>query len=261
MKIQLIRNATLKIWFGGKCFLVDPYFADRHSQPSFAGHSANPTVDLPLSISEILSGVDYVLISHLHPDHFDEEAQKTLPKHIPIFCQPEDETTIRNFGFQNVTAVTKTIWLNTIALKRTEGEHGEGAIRNLMGTVSGFLLQHPKEKTVYWTGDTIWCEPVQRIIFDYSPEIIVCHAGGNRFFKNHPIFGDALLEDSGPVIMNCEQVIELCYFAVNSKVLATHLGALDHETVTREELRNKSRAMGISSNQLIVPWDGQLYEF
>ena len=94
MKIQLIRNATLKIWYGDSCFLVDPYFAPMHTQPSFGGKSANPLVDLPLPAEEILAGVDCVLVSHLHPDHFDDAARELLPKDSMMFCNPGDESAL-----------------------------------------------------------------------------------------------------------------------------------------------------------------------
>lgn len=42
-------------------------------------HLFNPLVSLPTSIDNILDGVDAVIVTHLHLDHFDDE-QKT-------FCQ------------------------------------------------------------------------------------------------------------------------------------------------------------------------------
>ncbi|MHC2572396.1 hypothetical protein [Rhizobium leguminosarum] len=59
MKLQLIRNATLKLDYAGRTVLIDPYFAPKHSQPSFAGRSPNPLVELPVSIDRILDGVDW----------------------------------------------------------------------------------------------------------------------------------------------------------------------------------------------------------
>ncbi len=257
MTIQFIRNATIKIWYGGKCFLIDPYFAPKFSQPSFAGKSANPLIDLPQSVNDILTGVDYILISHLHPDHFDETARQLLPKNIPVFCQPPDEGTIRDAGFQHVQAIHESIYLNNIMIHRTDGRHGEGTIEKVLGVVSGFVFQHQHEKTLYWAGDTIWCEQVQEAIFDFSPEVIVCHAGGNRFFKENSIFGEAFQGDSAPVVMDIDQVIELCYFAIQSKVVATHIGALDHETVTRKDLAKISQKQGIPPSRLAIPVEGQ----
>lgn len=47
MKLKLLRNATLKLDFAGRTFLIDPDFGPRHSRRSFTGRSENPMVDLP----------------------------------------------------------------------------------------------------------------------------------------------------------------------------------------------------------------------
>lgn len=261
MKIQFIRNATLKIWYGGKCFLIDPYFAPKFSQPSFSGKSANPLVDLPVPVDTILKGIDYVLISHLHPDHFDESAIRILPKAIPVYCQPEDKQALEKEGFINVHSIYESFRFDDVIVHRIKGQHGEGQIEQLMGPVSGFIFQHKQEKTLYWTGDTIWYEALQETIFDFSPEVIVCHAGGNRFFKEYPVFGDSFQDDSEPVIMDAKQVVELSYYALTSKIIATHIGALDHETISREFLREYTQLEGISPNQLFIPQEGDLLNF
>ena len=57
MKLQLFRNATLKLDYAGRTVLIDPYMAPRHSLPSLTGRSPNPMVDLPASIEVILDCV------------------------------------------------------------------------------------------------------------------------------------------------------------------------------------------------------------
>ena len=58
MKLQLIRNATMRLEYAGHQLLLDPYFAAKHSMPSFAKVSLNPTVDLPMPIDDILQDVE-----------------------------------------------------------------------------------------------------------------------------------------------------------------------------------------------------------
>ncbi len=87
MQIQLIRNATLRLQYAGLQLLTDPYLAAKHSRPSFTGKSPNPLVELPIPPEEVIAGVDGVLVSHLHSDHFDPAARDLLPKDIPILCQ------------------------------------------------------------------------------------------------------------------------------------------------------------------------------
>lgn len=78
-----IRNATLRLDYAGVRFLIDPMLSDRHSWSGFEGtvNSAerNPLVHLPLPIADIID-VDAVIVTHLHPDHWDEAAQSALSK-------------------------------------------------------------------------------------------------------------------------------------------------------------------------------------
>lgn len=82
MRFRLIRSATLRLRYAGRELLVDPYFAPRHSRPSFTGRSQNPLIELPIPPAEIMAGVELVIVSHLHSDHFDPEAQRLLPRDL-----------------------------------------------------------------------------------------------------------------------------------------------------------------------------------
>jgi L-ascorbate metabolism protein UlaG (beta-lactamase superfamily) len=245
MKFQLIRNATLRLRYGGRELLTDPFFAPRHSRPSFAGRSPNPLVDLPCSPEEIMAGVELVILSHLHSDHFDPEAQRLLPKHLPILCQPEDEEAIRQHGFQDVTPVPDAIEWRGLTITRTPGQHGAGAVLADMGTVSGFVFQAPGEPTVYWAGDTLWYEPVRETLERFRPDVIVTHSSG------------AVWGEGGLIVMDAAQTVEVCRAAPASIVIAIHLDSLDHGTVSRADLRAHARAAGIREGQLLIPEDGE----
>ena len=66
MQIQLIRNATLRMEYAHRRFIIDPYLAAKHTRPSYAGTSPNPLVDLLCSPQEAIAGIEMALISHLH---------------------------------------------------------------------------------------------------------------------------------------------------------------------------------------------------
>ena len=74
MKLRLLRNATLKLEIRGRIVLIDPFFAPKGSRPSFTGRAPNPMVELPATPEEILDGVELVIVSHLHADHFLQAA-------------------------------------------------------------------------------------------------------------------------------------------------------------------------------------------
>ena len=249
MKLQLIRNATMKIEYSGKTILTDPMLAGKYAYETFIGRSPNPLEDLPISIEEILSGVELCLVSHLHIDHFDPMAQEVLPKDLQIFCQPGDEPMIESVGFKNVKVLEDSVNWEGIEVIRTQGQHGVGVWIESMGKVSGFILKAENEPTVYWTGDTVWYDEVQNIITEHKPDIIITHSSGAR------------LGNSEPIVMDGSQTVEVCKFAPGSKVIAIHMESLDHFKISRADLRNLAEREGISAESLLIPADGEELEF
>ena len=249
MKIQLIRNANLRITYGPHVFITDPYFAPKDSQEPLIGKSRNPTVDLPCPSEEVLANVEMALISHLHPDHFDSLAQQLLPRNMQIYCQPGDEQQIKEAGFSNVMAIESSIDWHGVTITRTPGQHGDEGWAAQMGPVSGFVFQADQEPTIYWAGDTIWYEAVRQVILETQPDIILTHSSGASF------------EAGKPIIMDARQTIEVCRSAPQSTVVAIHMETFDFDTVSRRDLRALAEAEGIAATQLLIPADGEMLEF
>jgi L-ascorbate metabolism protein UlaG (beta-lactamase superfamily) len=252
MKLQLIRNATLKLHYAGRCILIDPYFAPRHSLPSYAGRSANPLVELPYPINDILDGVELVIVSHLHSDHFDSVAKARLPKHMPILCQPGDEGEIRSSGFTNVTPLLDAVDWQGIGVMRCEASHGLGPVVETMGPVMGLMITSPKEPSLYWMGDTVLYPPVLETIARHRPDIVVCHACGATWD------GDLIVMDARQISLLIETMMA---DGMGTVIVATHMDALDHATVTRDDLRDGIRACGLPAERLLVPEDGAILDF
>ncbi|GAB1671325.1 hypothetical protein Mh1962_21360 [Mannheimia haemolytica] len=119
---QHIRNATAKIEYAGKTFLVDPYLAekDRYLPPN--AKKRNPTLDMTVSIDEVLNGVDAVIVTHTHHAHWGDVAQQRVPKNLPIFVQNAgDARLIRSQGFTDVRVVGKDTPFEGVTLTRTRG--------------------------------------------------------------------------------------------------------------------------------------------
>ena len=249
MQIQLIRNATLRMTYGKHVFLTDPYLAPKHSQEPLIGKSRNPTVELPFPSDNVLADIEMVLVSHLHPDHFDSIAQQLLPKSIQIYCQPGDEGQIKEAGFSNVTAIDVSVDWNGVGIILTPGQHGNEVWAAQMGAVSGFIFRAKNEPTIYWTGDTIWCAAVRQVILETKPQIIITHSSGASF------------EDGSPIIMDAWQTIEVCRAAPRSTVIAIHMETFDFDTVSRQDLRAVAEAEGIEASQLRIPANGETLVF
>jgi L-ascorbate metabolism protein UlaG (beta-lactamase superfamily) len=249
MKIRLIRKATLRLTYAGQEILTDPYLAAKFSRPSYTGKSPNPLVDLPCPAGEVIAGIDRVFISHLHSDHFDPAAAELLPKDTSIYCQPGEESSLMNKGFQKVTPVVDNLKLGITTIVRTTCQHGSGNVLEEMGPGSGYIFQAKSEPTVYWCGDTVWNETIAENIHKFQPQIIITHSCG-------AVWGGQVL-----IVMDAEQTMKVCQAAPASTVVAIHMEALDHATISRIDLRRSAREHGIRSDQLLIPADGESLEF
>ena len=78
LQLQQIRNATVKITFGDTAFLIDPMLSVKGAYPGFddtyRGGLRNPFVELPMSVDEVIDGVDAVVVTHTHLDHWGDAA-------------------------------------------------------------------------------------------------------------------------------------------------------------------------------------------
>lgn len=256
-RITQIRNATLRIDYGGLRFLVDPMLAERHVLPGFPGtvnsEQRNPMVHLPLPIAEIVD-VDAVIVTHLHEDHWDQAARDALPKDLPIFAQNDaDAVVIRDQGFADVRVLSESSEFNGVRLIKTSGRHGTQThyevIAEVLGDVCGVVFSHPDEKTVYLAGDTIWNDDVAAVLSAHAPDVSILNAG---FAMVQGI--------DGGIIMGTEDVLRVHQAAPEALLIATHMEAINHCVLTRAELQDFAREEGFS-DKLRTPGDGETNTF
>lgn len=248
MQIRLIRSATLTVELAGIRLLIDPWLAGKGEGRSYSGRGPSPLVDLPVPISELLQGIDAVLISHLHSDHFDETAQQVLPKSTPILCHARDRVSIQRMGFNDVRAIGDGLTLGAVNIRTTEGRHGPPEVLDDMGEVSGFLISAAGEPTLYWAGDTILCPEVEAVLADERPQVVVVHGCG------------ALWNGKGPLVMDLAMLARTLELADSVHVVVTHLDAVDHATVSRSDILAAAPTWP-GQERLHVPIDGETLSF
>ncbi|UQX77381.1 MBL fold metallo-hydrolase [Mannheimia haemolytica] len=256
---QHIRNATAKIEYAGQTFLVDPFFAKKGAMEGFKGtfnsHLRSPMVELPMPVSEIIKGVDAVIVTHTHEDHWDEAAQKALPKDLPIFTQHEDDAKlIRSQGFKNVQVLHEKAVFNGVELHKTGGSHGTEAMyanptfAKLLGEAMGVVIKKDGHKTAYIVGDTVWTADVNKALHKYQPEFVVMNTGYAR------INGIA---DS--IIMGTADVLKASQIAPNAKLITVHMDTTNHNAVSREDMRKFVIGEKLT-DKVIIPSDGEVIE-
>lgn len=244
------------ITYAGRKFLIDPCLADKGTFPPVPSavnpDRWNPLVDLPVPLEELMA-VDSVVVTHLHFDHFDEMARKLLPKSVSLFARNEVEAEdLRSSGFTHVSSLNgEGTLVDGILLTRTEGEHGHGeevarhyAERHICPEVCGVVFYHPGEPVLYIAGDTVWCTGVQEALDRHQPDVIVLNAGDARFLTGSSI------------IMGAEDVCRACRGAPRATVIASHMEAVNHAPLTRAELGEFLRRMGVDG-QVLIPADGE----
>jgi L-ascorbate metabolism protein UlaG (beta-lactamase superfamily) len=196
-------------------------------------------VDLPLPADEVVAGVDAVLLTHVHGDHWDATARELLAHDLPIFCQPHDAERLHAEGFIDARPVFADAKLGELAIARTDGRHGTGEIGEAMGLVSGFVLHAPGEPSVYIAGDTILCDEVRAAMAEHRPAAVVVNASAARFNTGEPI------------VMTNDDVLALAHEFPDAAVVAIHFETVSHSTETRADLRAR-----IGEARILVPDDG-----
>jgi len=236
MQITLVRNATLLLELSGRRLLVDPMLDPAGARPPIeqtANPVRNPTVELPFPAEDVVSGLDAVLVTHCHKDHFDETAERLVPRDVPVFCQPEDEERLRAVGLDARPVEDRLDW-DGLVLHRTAARHGHGAMAEALAPVSGFVLDD-----LYLAGDTVWYEAVEETIGRLAPRVAVVHAGGASFVEG------------GLIVMGIDDVREVV--ARVPVVVCVHLEAINHCHLSRAELA--AAVPGV-----VIPRDGETVE-
>ena len=250
MKIQQIRNATLKIKYGDKTILLDPWLQDKGTgfsagvvRAEMAG-VRNPMNDLPMTPEEVLAGVDFCLVTHIHPDHFTPDY---LPKTMKIVVQNSDDLhEAEIMGFENIAAFEgDTLCFGSVTITKVPAVHGDNAIvAEMMGSGSGYILSGEGRK-LYIAGDTVYCSAVEQTLEMYQPDVITL----NCCAATTPV---------GRLIMDLADVEAVCGRAPNALVVATHLGSVNHALLTGDDVRNFALTHGLA--QVCVPENGETIE-
>ena len=250
MKIQQIRNATLKIEYGDQTILLDPWLQDQGTGFSASAVRAemrgirSPLNALPLTPDEILAGVNFCLVTHIHPDHFTPDY---LPKRMRIIVQnEEDRQEANSMGFENVLAFAgDTLNIGSITITKVPAVHGDNEkLVKRMGIGSGYILSG-EHKTLYIAGDTVYCSTVEETLKKYKPDVIAVNCC------------EATMPE-GRLIMNLSDLAAICRQAPKALVIATHLDSVNHALLSSDDVRFFAQAHSLT--QVFVPKNGEMAE-
>jgi L-ascorbate metabolism protein UlaG (beta-lactamase superfamily) len=248
VRLTLVRHATLVIEAAGRRLMVDPMLDAAGARGPVRGtpdERPNPLVDLPMPAAEAAAGVEAVLLTHTHVDHFDAAGVTTVPAGVPWFCQPEDMADLQQTGLQGSPApLGEAVTWEGLSITRTGGRHGrtEEMVRAL-APVSGYVVRADGEPTLYVAGDTVWCEEVADALAAHEPDVIVVNAGAATFLSG------------GTVTMEAADVAAVAGAAPEARIVAVHMEAINHCVATRADLAAAAADAGIGL-RVLIPSDG-----
>ncbi|MCC2693428.1 MBL fold metallo-hydrolase [Nodularia sp. LEGE 04288] len=192
--IFFIGTATVLLRYAGFTILTDPNFLHRgdHVHLGYGIHSERLT-DPALDIEQ-LPPLDFVLLSHMHDDHFDRIAAEKLDKNLPIITTHHAAADLKQKGFHSPQALTtwETITVvkgdATLRITAMPGIHGPSILKALLPPVMGSMLefQTPNAETkfrLYITGDTLIHQSLYEIPRRYpNIDLALLHLGGTKAF-------------------------------------------------------------------------------
>jgi L-ascorbate metabolism protein UlaG (beta-lactamase superfamily) len=190
--ILFIGTATTLIRFAGLTILTDPNFLHQGDQIHIgyglhATRLTNPSMNF-----EDLPPIDFVLLSHLHEDHFDRLVEERLPRETPILTTASAARTLSRRGFRNVyplrTWDTVDVRKGGASVKVTSmpGRHGPLLVSAMLPAVMGSMLEFHgqdsgRDYRMYVSGDTLVIRDLQEIPRRYPKiDLALLHLGGTR---------------------------------------------------------------------------------
>ncbi|MEW1835226.1 hypothetical protein [Microbacterium sp. NPDC079995] len=153
---------------------------------------------------------------------------------------------IADAGFTQVTVLDAPTTLRGVTFTRIGGRHGsaETVAAADLGEVMGVVIAHADEPTLYVAGDKIYHPAVVTALAEHTPDVVVLNAG------------EAVLPGFDPILMGEEDVVRVHEHAPCARIVAVHMEALDHCTVTRDDVWAVAAAHGLGG-AVSVPEDGE----
>jgi len=188
--IQHIGNATVLLRVGAFTVLTDPNFLHRgdHVHLGYGLHATrltDPAIEL-----DALPPLDFVLLSHLHEDHFDREVARRLSRQVPIVTTARAARALRRMGFSRARSLETWESLHlekegvVLRVTATPAQHGPPLVHRLLPPVMGSVLDFRDGRgerlwRVYVSGDTLPVEALADIPKRFPDiDLALLHLGG-----------------------------------------------------------------------------------
>jgi L-ascorbate metabolism protein UlaG (beta-lactamase superfamily) len=184
-------NATMLLRIGPFTLLTDPNFLHR-GQHAYLGKGlwAKRLTEPALQPTQ-LPALDAIVLSHLHADHWDRIATRSLPRTTPVVTTPQAAKALSRRGFGETADLSP--WQEhtlerggqTLRITSVPGIHGPEPIGRLLPPVMGSVLELLRDGEVTWrgyiSGDTVFRPWLGQVLERCGPlDVVIPHLGGTK---------------------------------------------------------------------------------
>ncbi|GGR78326.1 MULTISPECIES: MBL fold metallo-hydrolase [Streptomyces] len=194
LDLRFVGNATVLLRYGPVTLLTDPNFLHRGEYAHLGYGLLSRRLTEPALAPEDLPRLDGIVLSHLHGDHWDRRARRSLDRTVPVLTTPHAARRLKVLhGFRR-TAGLRT-W-QALTLERAgvgatvtalPGRHaGDPVLRGLLPPVMGSMIEFgavggPVRLRLYVSGDTLLYDGLAEIGRRFpAADLAVLHLGGTR---------------------------------------------------------------------------------
>ncbi len=144
--LTFVGHSTVLLEVGGVRVLTDPILRDRILHIRRHVGAVAP---------EVVERIDAILISHLHPDHFDPPSIRKLGKDTRVIAPAGSARLLRRYGFKQVDEVAAGDWaeIGDARINAVPVEH-DGRRYPVGARVPALGYEVQGESTVFFAGDT-----------------------------------------------------------------------------------------------------------
>jgi L-ascorbate metabolism protein UlaG (beta-lactamase superfamily) len=193
VSLYWIGGATMELRFGAFRLLTDPVLADGPIAFHMDGHPSTGADGVPIyryaPVPPVdLDGLDALLLSHVHSDHFDAVARDRVSRELWGMAPASQVPRLESWGFDVVEGVVpgeeehleRAGEILRITVLPAHHSHDALAQREL-GDVNGYLIEHRTIRRTFrlvWTGDTVWSHDFAEAALQRGPvDVLVPHVG------------------------------------------------------------------------------------
>ena len=184
-------TATMLLRIGGFTLLTDPNFLHRGQRARLGYGLRSKRLTEPALQPTQLPALDGILLSHMHGDHWDRIATKSLPKDTPVVTTPEAAKCLARRGFTGTADLQA--WeahefargTDTLRITSVPGVHGPGPLARALPQVMGSVIELVRDGAVTWrgyiSGDTLYRPFLGEVLERCGPlDVLIPHLGGTK---------------------------------------------------------------------------------